>query len=261
MGRKSIIDERPPMEVEYEVYLNYDGHTTVCISKNISINSINLYTEQALDAGLQTDLSIFIKDANLNFQAKGIVKSCEELPGPNYPSKKYIIGIEFIEGHENGLPFLKSKTEKSRHAFSQTVSIDADVRTCYKALSQIDKFPEWDSACESAQVLSRYPDGRPKQVKFKRNFILKKAEYTDEFSYDDGKFRVSWESQGGDMDLVSNVGGYSFKTLGTDKTLMTFQIDVTLGLILSSRVINYLTSIAARKEMKNFKKYVEKMVE
>lgn len=251
----------PRMAAAYDVFMDYEGSIANCKSFNISPQGIGLLTDREISKGSQIGLSIILKDANINVQAKGVVHHSNINKNSEGDSVQFLTGIEFTQGHENAMPFLESDKKLSHHAVTQTVYIDADIDTCYRALSDVKRFPAWDSGLETSKVLESYPDGRARQVEFKRNFLLRKIGYTDEFSYDDENHSLSWKSVSSDKDLVSNTGGYAFKQLGPDKTSMTFHINITVAFIPSNRILNYFSSIAARKEMKNFKKYAEKKLE
>jgi hypothetical protein len=84
-----------------------------------------------------------------------------------------------------------------------------------------------------------------------------KIRHIDQFSYDDERRELSWKSVGGDKELVKNEGGYVFKRVSDRQTLMTFHINITISILPAPRIINYFSSIAVRKEMKNFKKMIE----
>jgi uncharacterized membrane protein len=248
----------PRMPASYEVSMTHEGKTSIDVCQDISPLGVGLLTRQNPAIGSLVDLSIFLDNANINVQIKGIVRHSRisEKGSDNAPT--FLLGIEFLEGHEKAHALLISEKEHSSHAVTQTVSIDADIDTCYRLLCETEKFPEWDSALESSNVLERYPDGRAKKVEYMRNFLMRKMGYTDIFTYDDQNYSMSWKSVKSDKDIVSNQGGYNFKKHGPEKTLMTFHIELTIGFLPSNRIVNYFSSISARKEMKNFKNYVEK---
>ena len=68
---------------------------------------------------------------------------------------------------------------------------------------------------------------------------------------------LSWKSVGSDKELVKNEGGYAFTPISDRQTLMSFHINLTVSILPAPRIINYFSSIAVRKEMKNFKKMIE----
>jgi len=258
MEQAAIEDRRRStrMPASYDVFLHEGGNTYQCETRDISLHGVGLIADEKFFKDTKMDLSIFIKQANMNFQAEGQVKHCTPFSTGGADARK-VVGVEFTAGHEKGLPFINSEDKHSSHSAKVSVNIDADARTCYEMVSDVERFTEWDSGCEGAEVLERYPDGRAKAVRFQRSVIFRKFYHTDKFSYNDDELRLSWHTQGGDDLMVSNTGSYTFKSIGKTRSIMTFQIDVTLAIIPAGRIINYLSSIFARKEMKNFKKYVE----
>jgi len=247
----------PRMPAAYDVFMNHDGKTSNDKCHDISPLGVGLLSRQNPPVGSLVDLSIFLNNANINVEIKGVVRHSrmfEEAGG----EPAYLLGIEYLEGHEKAERLLVSEKQHSSHAVTQTVTIDADIDTCFRMLCETDKFPEWDSALESSNVLERYPDGRPKKVEYMRTFLMRRMGYTDIFTYDDRTYSMSWKSENTDRDIISNQGGYTFKKKGPKETLMTFHIELTIGFLPSIRIVNYFTSVAARKEMRNFKKYVEK---
>ena len=244
--------------VDYEVFA-VDGCSALCKGRDISLYGIGLLCEKSVPEGAELELSIVIREASVNFQAKGVVRHCTLARDREGRESGHILGVEFTEGHQGGLPFLEAE-EHSKHEVSQSVFIDLDVETCYKVLSDVVRFPEWVSGVEKATVKERHPDGRDKKVEFEHNMLIRKVRYTDQFSYDDENCRLSWTSLGGDNLLVSNVGGYTLKPVGPDRTMMTFQANITVAFIPSKRIVNFFSTILIRRELKNFKKYVEKEV-
>lgn len=248
----SIDDKResPRMPANYDVFLRFGDRSHNCRTRDISITGVGLSTAEELSPDGPVEMSIFIPDYNINFQAKGVIKHCTRVNG------NFAVGIEFTEGHEKGLPFLEDDTSEGEFSISTSVSIQADIDTCYLLVNP-ENFPEWVSGVEEAAAVDYHPDGRPRRVEFLHNFLIRKVRYIDNFSWDDDSHTLSWVSEGGDKDLVSNVGGYSFKPLGKDQTLMTWSADIRIAFIPSRRLVNYFSTILVRKEMKNYKKYVE----
>ncbi len=258
MEQAAIEDRRRStrMPASYDVFLYEGGNSYQCETRDISLHGVGLLAPDKFSKDTKMDLSIFIKQANMNFQAEGVVKHCTSFKTGSAEARK-VVGVEFTAGHEKGLPFINSDDKHSSHSAKVSVNIDADARTCYQMICDVESFVEWDSGLEGAEVLERYPDDRAKVVRFQRSVVFRKFYHTDEFSYNDDEMRLSWHTKDGDDLMVSNTGSYTFKSIGKKRSIMTFQIDVTLSVIPSSRIINYLSSIFARKEMKNFKKYVE----
>gem|GEM_PF-1468446 len=247
----------PRMAVDYEFFMDYRGHVYSGKSHDISQYGMGVFVDESLTLGEKVDLTLVIKDLNINFNIKGEVSYCKENPDKSEHSHRYLAGIEFTDGHEKVIPYIEKK-QVSRYSPSHTISINADVEKCYKLIAEFERYPEWTTGIGKARVVERYPDGRGKMVEFEYNFYIRKFRYVLDYSYDDENNILSWVSAGGDEELLGNVGSYTFLPRGEGKTSATFQSEITISFVPSQRIINYFTTVVIRKEMKNFKRFVEK---
>jgi hypothetical protein len=159
---------------------------------------------------------------------------------------------------DKGLPFISETNKTSRHTPFHTLSIEAEAGFCYRLLAAFERYPEWVSRAMKVKVLDRYPDGRGKIVSFEYDFFLRKFHYILEYSYDDTLYTLSWTRAGGDPELIEITGSYHFQPLGPNKTMASYELALTLGFVPSQRLLNFGSTILMRKEMKNFKLFVEK---
>ena len=236
----------------YEVFVSIGRGTSVGQSSDISLYGVGLRSEKPIPIGTPIEMSLVVKDQSYNFNVKGVVRHCTDLA-----DGAHIVGVEFTEGHEKGLPFVETNEKAGEYGVRQTVTVDVDVATCYRLLTP-ERFPEWTPEIKSATVVTRYPDGRPKQVEFMHDFVLLKIRYTDEYTYDDEKPALSWHTVGGDKMLINNVGGYTLLPLRDNQTSLTFSADIIISIIPSRRLINYFSTIGVRKALKGFKAWAEK---
>jgi uncharacterized membrane protein len=241
------------MDVSYEVFLTTPEGVFSGRCRDVSMFGMGIEADKSPAVGSVVEFSIIIPKANTNFRGKAEVRHVT----PTGSGGGCVMGLEFTEGHEKGLPFAEIAGRDTEHAISTSVSIDADIETCYRLLSNVERFSDWDSGILSTKVLNRHPDERPRQVEFSRSFLIATIRHTDEFSYDDARHELSWKSVGGSKELVKNEGGYTFKRISDNSTLMTFHINITLALVPAPRIVSFFSSIAVRKEMRNFKKLVE----
>lgn len=242
----------PRTPAGYEVFLTVGRGTTLGRSENISLYGVGLHSDQPVPTGTPVEMTLVVKDQSFNFNVKGKVRHSTELAEGGY-----IVGVEFTEGHEKGLPFVETSQQAGEYGVRQTVTVDVDVDTCYRLLAP-EYFPEWTPEIKSARVLEKYPDGRAKKVEFEHDFVLLKVRYTDEYAYDDDKRELRWRSAGGDKMLVNNVGGYILLPLRDNQTSLTFNANITISIIPSRRLINYFSTIGVRKALKGFKAWAEK---
>ena len=125
-------------------------------------------------------------------------------------------------------------------------------------MAEYERYQEWASGVKKAKILERYPDGRGKLVEFEYNIFVRKVRYLNDYTYDDENTTLMWKSGGGDEELVNNVGSYTFFQRGENRTSATFKAEVTVAIVPSKRIVDYFTTVLIRKEMRNFKKFVEK---
>jgi len=241
-----------------EVFVREGQNAFRVKSKSLTFYDIGLYSGRSLEPGAKIEVTIYFKDANVNFEAKGVVRHCTALRDRESEFGKYLIGVEFSSGHEKGLPFFEDNKKQSRHALSQTIIMDSDIMTCYKVVTDVERFPEWNPDVKIAKVKERYPDGRCKQVAFEHQLLFLKVKYTDEYAYDDQNHEMRWRSVAGSSELINNVGGYSLNPLAPKKTAVTFHAQITVSFIPSQRLLNYFSAIGVRKAMKSLKELVEK---
>jgi len=245
------------MPVDYEFFMNYLDNRFTGKCRDISLHGIGIYIDESLSQGETAELSLVIKDLNITFHLEGVVAYCIENPQKSDDPHQYLAGVEFTDGHKKGLPFL-ADNQVSHHAPSCTISINADAKKCYELLAEYERYPEWTTGIKGIRVTERFPDGRGKLVEFEHNFFMRKIRYVNDYTYDDENNTLRWATVGGDKELVSSVGSYSFLQRGEGQTSATFKTDITVAIVPSKRIVDYFTTVLIRKEMKNFKRFVEK---
>ena len=246
---------------EYDIFVRTDQAPVRSKSRDVSPMGMGIYSERTVPVGASVDLSIFIMESNLSYEAKGVVRHCTPMAGADESKGKFLIGVEFTEGSEKTLPFVESTDKQSSHMVMQTTVIDSDIDTVYRLLSRIDLFPEWVPDVKSAKVLERYPDGKCKRVEFEHMFLLLKIRYIDEYEYDSQDYMLRWKNAGGGKEIVNNVGEYRLKRMGPDKTAVTFHANITLSFIPSNRLLNYFVTVGVRKALKSLKTFVERQAQ
>jgi uncharacterized membrane protein len=248
----------PRVANEYDIFVRADQAPVRSKSRDVSPLGMGIYSDQSVSVGAAVDLTIFIMEANLNYEVKGVVRHCTPLTGANASKGKFLIGVEFTEGQEKTLPFVEQTDKQSSHTITQTTILDTDVATVYRLLTRIDRFPEWVPDVKTAKVLDRYPDGKCKRVEFEHMFLVLKIRYIDEYEYDDQNYMLRWKNAGGDKAIVNNTGEYRLKRLAADKTAVTFHANITLSFIPSNRLLNYFVTVGVRKALKSLKSFVER---
>jgi len=241
----------------YDVFVRDEQSTVSGKTRDVNAWGMGFYSNRAVSVGKNVDLSIFIMDEGLNYDARGIVRHCTELMGDQAQTAKYLVGFQFMKSQEQALPFVEVPNQSFGQVVSHTISIDAPMETVYRMITDIERFKDWGPGIESAKVLERYPDGRCKRVEFEHQFLFLKVRYIDEYAFDDNNFVMSWKNAGGGSEIAKNIGGYTLKSLGPNKTAITFQADITLSFVPSRRLVNYFATSGVRKALKSFKTLVE----
>jgi hypothetical protein len=246
------------MPAAYDYVASTGDQTSSGLTRDVSPYGIGFFSDRAFEPADKLELKIHIPDVNINIDARGEVIYCIANPGESGPGSKYLVGARFTEGPLEDFSLADSRQAKSRHTPSHTLTIRADAGGCFDLLSDFDRYPEWASGVEEAKVLETYPDGRGKRVEFLHNFFLRKVRYELYYYYDDENKVLSWVSGGGDEEIVGISGSYSFQSRGPDMTFATYKLEVTLSIIPSKRIVQYVTKVLMRKEMKNFRAFAEK---
>jgi uncharacterized membrane protein len=259
MADKSRESRRlPRVRVAYEYYMTFKGHTYTGLTREISAYGAGLVSEVALELGDIVELSVIIPDSSFKMLVKGVVRSCIDNPESSGDSDRFIVGVEFTEADDKGLPLITGQEKGASVSPSHTITIDAPARLCYEAVCDFDSYFEWSGNLEKVEVLERHPDGRGKLVDFVYSFFIRKAHYVLEYSYDDEEMIVSWVKAGGDEDVLEIGGSFSFQAREQNQTSATYEVSIKVSFDPSKRLTNWGTSVLMRKELKNFKKFVER---
>ena len=248
--------QHPRASVEYQYSLSCEGITLSGAIRDLSPYGIGLFAHTAVPPASAVYLRLLLPDA-LRIDAKGEVVYCVANPDSAADPAPYLIGVKFLEGPMDYFSRTDAASGRSRHTPAHTIAINAEPKFCYDWLARFSRYPEWASGVKLARVLEAYPDGRGKSVEFVHDFFFRKVRYVLDYTYDDAQHVLSWVSPGADREIVGITGSYAFKSVGKSSTYATYTLDVTLSIIPSSRLVQYVTSTLMRKEMKNFKNFVE----
>jgi hypothetical protein len=241
----------------FDIFVRDGQKTFNCKTFDVNPFGVGLDSDRALPVGAKVDLSIFIMETSLNFDVKAVVRHCRALQAGLAEKEKYLVGVELTEGNEKALPFVEKANQDFQRAVNQSVVINADIKTVYEKLIDIEREADWAPDLKSAKALERYPDGKCKRAEFEHVFMVLKTRYISEYTYNDQNYSMNWKYAGGDSLIRKNDGGYTLKAVGTDKTMVTFFADITLSLVPSRRILDYFSTIGLRKALKSFKNFVE----
>ncbi|MCX5859668.1 MAG: PilZ domain-containing protein [Proteobacteria bacterium] len=247
----------PRIQANFKYFVSCENKNFDGITHDVSPGGIAIFADHDLPPARELEIKFFIPDVNLHIDAKGKVIYCIGNPYPSRQSTKYLIGLQFAEGVFEDLFAKNTRGQVSRHTPAQTITINAPAKRCYELLGYFERYPEWTLGVKQSRVLERYPDGRGKRVEFLHNFFLSQINYTLNYSYDDEKNLLSSVSTETSREILALAQSCIFVPKGKDSVFVTYEMDVTLSFVPSPSLIQYVTSILMRKEMYNFKKFIE----
>ena len=78
------------------------------------------------------------------------------------------------------------------------ILIEATPGDCFDALLDFERYPEWQRAVKSVEILGRDGDGRPTRVAFELDAKLRAVHYTLEYAYEEPHL-LTWRYVDGDV--------------------------------------------------------------
>ena len=138
----------------------------------------------------------------------------------------------------------------------QQAVIAAPPHACFDAITDYETFPDWQDAVESVEVVSRYSDGRGREVAFRIDAKVKKIAYRLEYSYDE-PFLVTWDYLGGDVKDVA--GEFTFEERDDGITLATYEVALDAGVWLPGPVARVLNNQVMKRSVEDLKRRVESL--
>jgi uncharacterized membrane protein len=134
------------------------------------------------------------------------------------------------------------------------IVIEGPPQRCFDALLDYDSFPDWQSAVQSCEVLSRDREGRGKEVAFEIDAKVKSIRYTLEYRYEEPHL-ITWRYLDGDVQDLD--GEFVFEDQGDGTTLATYALRIDPGVWLPGRVASVLNEQVMRGAMEDLKRRVE----
>jgi ribosome-associated toxin RatA of RatAB toxin-antitoxin module len=120
----------------------------------------------------------------------------------------------------------------------------ASAQECFDAVADFETYPEWQSAVQTVEVLSR--DAATAVVAFGIDAKVKRVSYTLRYHLDEGPHRIWWEFVEGDVNDVA--GEYVFEEDG-EGTLATYRLDIELGRFVPGPVKKVLTESVMKQSV------------
>lgn len=131
--------------------------------------------------------------------------------------------------------------------------MDAPAADVWRAMLAVEDFPRYQRSILHSQVIQRDADGRPLEVIFEMDAMVRIVQYTLIYSYDKVGERLSWRSD--DSGSVARVrGSMEVRALLGDssKSSMLFTIEISPALPVPKYVRTALEATAVTHALEDF---------
>ena len=110
-----------------------------------------------------------------------------------------------------------------------TVLIEASLSDVQQALTELDKYPDWSTQIKSAESLSTDDQGRITKVKMSIDAGMMKDRVTLDYDWSQAPEKIIFSLEEADL-LTSMDGAYTFKSIDSDTTEVTYELGVSLSM-------------------------------
>jgi hypothetical protein len=110
-----------------------------------------------------------------------------------------------------------------------TVIIEASLSDVQKTLTALDKYPDWSTQIKSAESLSTDDQGRITKVKMSIDAGMMKDRVTLDYDWSQAPEKIIFSLEEADL-LTSMDGAYTFKSIDSDTTEVTYELGVSLSM-------------------------------
>jgi hypothetical protein len=110
-----------------------------------------------------------------------------------------------------------------------TVIIEASLADVQKTLTELDKYPDWSSQIKSAESLSTDDQGRITKIKMSIDAGMMKDRVTLDYDWSQAPEKIIFSLDEADL-LTSMDGAYTFKSIDSDTTEVTYELGVSLSM-------------------------------
>lgn len=110
-----------------------------------------------------------------------------------------------------------------------TVIIEASLSDVQETLTELDKYPDWSTQIKSAESLSTDDQGRITKVKMSIDAGMMKDRVTLDYDWSQAPEKIIFSLEEADL-LTSMDGAYTFKSIDSDTTEVTYELGVSLSM-------------------------------
>jgi len=136
-----------------------------------------------------------------------------------------------------------------------STEVAASVAHCFATITDFERYPQWFSGIERAEILERYRDGLGKQIDFSINMKIRSIRYVLEYEYEKPT-QLTWHCVDGDVESVE--GSYRFDKLAAQRTRVTCRQAISLGFWVPGPIRRLLERSALEQSVLEFKAAAEK---
>jgi hypothetical protein len=112
---------------------------------------------------------------------------------------------------------------------TSTVIIEASLSDVQKTLTELDKYPDWSSQIKSAESLSTDDQGRITRIKMSIDAGMMKDRVVLDYDWSQAPEKIIFSLDEADL-LTSMDGAYTFKSIDSDTTEVTYELGVSLSM-------------------------------
>lgn len=110
-----------------------------------------------------------------------------------------------------------------------TVTIEAPISDIQKTLSELDKYPEWSTQIKSAESLATDDQGRISKIKMSIDAGMMKDRVVLDYDWSQSPEKIIFSLDEADL-LTSMDGAYTFKSIDSETTEVTYELGVSLSM-------------------------------
>ena len=138
----------------------------------------------------------------------------------------------------------------------QSIEVSASPERVLEVALDLEAYPEWITACKSADVLEEDDSGRPLRAAFIFHILIKEIDVTLRYAHEfDSGF--SWMAEPG-PDLEALEGSYEFKQIGTSDTEVLYALRVEPAFTIPGFLRRQAEKELVRSALRGLKKRAER---
>ena len=110
-----------------------------------------------------------------------------------------------------------------------TVIIEASLPDVQRTLTELDRYPDWSTQIKTAESLSTDDQGRITKIKMSIDAGMMKDRVTLDYDWSQAPEKIIFSLDEADL-LTSMDGAYTFKSIDSDTTEVTYELGVSLSM-------------------------------